>query len=160
MRTQRILLLEDNGGFAESMIANLFPHKIDLVDNLSSFNSLLYKDPGVKGYDLVLMDLFFHVSPSAWEKLCIRIPEMRREKPCKVKGIPLYGLDYFVGKVLTNPETKDIAETKFVLFSGHARLIRTEKLFEEHGIQFPIERLLDKADGLFDNLSKFINMPD
>jgi len=161
MRTQRILLLEDDSGVSESMSVGLFPHKVDPVDNLTSFNFLLYKLPGVKSYDLVLMDLYFRIPSRVLEKFCARVPEMPKEPCCKVHNIALFGLDYFVSKVLTHPDTGDIAKDKFVLFSGHTRLIRAEKLFEKHDIQFPHDRLLDKADDHFyDKLNGFIKMPD
>jgi len=141
----KILLLEDTLTYAESLKRHLSGSEIDLATNLPDFDYLLYEEPGVQAYDLVLMDLNIVMSDISNEELREYIAELRTYEPNTVFGIPLLGLDYFHCKVLTHSATKDCAEKKFFLISGHVTLLQRDKTFEERKIIFPPERLLDKG---------------
>lgn len=160
MKILNTLLLEDEGEFAKSVVDSLYPHIVEWADNLIDFNSLLYEDPKVRAYDLVFLDLHLDIPDSHLELLLGEVPQMKDFTACTVRSIPLYGLDYFKAKVLTDSTTKDIAKEKFVLLSGHARIVRMEALFEKHRIDFPYERLLDKAVIFNKRLKEFITLTD
>jgi len=141
----KILLLEDNLAYAKSLKKYLSDSEIDLATNLPDFDYLLYEEPCVQAYDLVLMDLNIVMPDISDEALREYIPELRDCDPNPVVGIPLLGLDYFLSKVLTCPSTKDCAAEKFYLISGHATLLKRERIFETRQISFSMDHLLDKG---------------
>jgi len=149
----KILLLED-GVCAESLKGFLSDCSVEVVNNLLDFDCLLYEEPGVQAYGLVLMDLQIDMPYIGPQELIECIPEMKGFEQNTVFGLHLLGLDYLHSKVLNHPITKGCVKEKFYLISGHAQLLKRKKIFETRQIDFSLEHLLDKGQEDYAELLK------
>ena len=145
----KILFLEDEYDFAESICRSFSMHKITYTNDLVRFDSYLYENPGAKYYDIILMDLnveLIDMDDYQFFKLCSFDNMIEKfELTNTIAGITLslLGWDYFVHKVMQHIATKMSAFQNFYFLTGHYDTIKECALLEKQGIS--PKRLLDKS---------------
>jgi len=141
-----LLLLEDDIDFANALCKAL-EHGIEHTVDITIFDSYLYETPGVYHFDYILMDLnvdLIDLSENQFYKLCSPDNSPDRFEFTNFNGkINLFGLDYFVHKIMLHEKTKGVSRSKFIFISGHAHMIKEKGILEKHGISNM--KLIDKS---------------
>jgi hypothetical protein len=134
-------------------------HTVKFVEDLIDLDELLYDMEGYRKYDVLIVDLALDLSSGiSMDDLKNTIPEFEDIVFTQVSGsITLLGFDYYKHVLRKRPQTeKMVAEKRVILFSGHAKIIRSSNYYTDE--DFPTTPLIDRADAeAMDKLGTLFN---
>ena len=154
-----VLIMEDDKGVVKTLKKTYSRYSFTHAENLFDFHGFVFDAPGIEQFSLAIMDLQIDMDefPLSLMKKCF--PAMFNERITRLDNKKaIYGWDYYTRIIRTDERTAKLADNKFILLSGHTKLLKDRGYLDEYKNVIIVDKGIDNTQNILrDRLSGIIN---